>query len=91
MFVFISCSYQIFELYTKGSLQLLEGKKMYEINSLFGHKNLFSSIIFLCFPFLIYLIIKEKKLIKILSITISIIALTLLVFIQTKAVLLAII
>lgn len=89
MFVFISCSYQIFELYTKGSFRLLEGKNMYEINSLFGHKNLFSSIIFLCFPFLIYLIIKENKLIKILSITISITALALLVFIQTKAVLMA--
>ena len=91
LFVFVACGYQIFELYTKGNLQLLEGKKLYEINSLFGHKNLFSSIIFLCFPFLIYLTIKEKKLIKILTIFISIITLVLLVFIQTKAVLLAII
>lgn len=90
-FLVIACGYQIFELYAKGGLQLLEGKKLYEINSLFGHKNLFSSIIFLCFPFLIYLIIKGNKLIKILSITISIIAIVLLVFIQTKAVLLAII
>ncbi|MFZ4798533.1 MAG: O-antigen ligase family protein [Bacteroidia bacterium] len=91
LFVIVACGYQIFELYTKGNLRLLEGKKLYEINSLFGHKNLFSSIIFLCFPFLIYLIIKENKWIKIISITISIIALALLVFIQTKAVLLAII
>jgi O-antigen ligase len=91
VFVIVACGYQIFELYTKGNLQLLEGKKLYEINSLFGHKNLFSSIIFLCFPFLIYTIIKEKKWIKILSISILIIALALLVFIQTKAVLLAII
>jgi O-antigen ligase len=88
-FLVIAFCYQISELYTKGSFRLLEGKNMYEINSLFGHKNLFSSIIFLSFPFLIYLIIKENKLIKILSIIISIITLALLVFVQTKAVLIA--
>lgn len=91
VFVIIACGYQMFELYSKGNLRLLEGKKLYEINSLFGHKNLFSSIIFLCLPFLIYSIITTKKTIKYLSIFVSVISLALLVFIQTKAVLLAII
>ncbi|MCX6187656.1 MAG: O-antigen ligase family protein, partial [Bacteroidetes bacterium] len=90
-FVCIACTYQIYELYTKGNLRLLEGKNLYEINSLFGHKNLFSSIIFLCFPFLTYLILKTKNAIKYVSIGITVIALGLLIFIQTKAVLLAIV
>jgi O-antigen ligase len=90
-FAIIACGYQFLELYTKGNLRLLEGKNLYEINSLFGHKNLFSSIIFLCFPFLTYLILKTKNAIKYVSICLIIIALGLLVFIQTKAVLLAIV
>jgi O-antigen ligase len=90
-FVCIACAYQIYELFTKGNLRLLDGKNLYEINSLFGHKNLFSSIIFLCFPFLTYLILKTKYALKYVSICLTIIALGLLVFIQTKAVLLAIV
>ena len=90
-FVVIACSYQIFELYTKGNLRLLAGKNLYEINSLFGHKNLFSSIIFLSIPFLIYSIISARDILKYVSILVAIIAISLLVFIQTKAVLLAII
>ncbi len=87
----IACGFQVYEFIQKGSFKLLEGKKLYEINSLFGHKNLFSSIVFLCFPFLIYLILQAKKWLQIVSIAVLLIALALLVLIQTKAVLLALV
>ena len=89
VFALIACGYQVFELFEKGNLKLLEGKNLYELNSLFGHKNLFSSIMFLCLPFLIYLIINTQNVIKYLYILLTIMLVALLVFIQTKAVLLA--
>lgn len=90
IFAAIACSYQVYELFEKGNIKLLAGKNLYELNSLFGHKNLFSSIMFLCIPFIIYLIINTTKLIKYLYFLLIIILFTLLIFIQTKAVLLAI-
>lgn len=90
IFAAIACGYQVYELFEKGNIKLLAGKNLYELNSLFGHKNLFSSIMFLCIPFIIYLIINTTKLIKYLYILLIIILFTLLIFIQTKAVLLAI-
>lgn len=91
VFTLIACGYQVYELFEKGNLKLLEGKNLYEINSLFGHKNLFSSIIFLCLPFLIYIIIHTKNKFKYLYILLIISTLVLLVFIQTKAVLIALV
>lgn len=91
IFALIACGYQVYELFEKGNLKLLEGKNLYEINSLFGHKNLFSSIIFLCLPFLIYIIIHTKNKFKYLYILLIISTLVLLVFIQTKAVLIALV
>lgn len=90
IFITISLLYQIYEFGIKSNLNLFENKNIYEINSLFGHKNLFSSIIFLCFPFIIYLIINEKKTIKkIAGYTILFFMLTMLILVQTKAVLIA--
>lgn len=91
VFLIIACGFQVYEFIQKGSFKLLEGKNLYEINSLFGHKNLFSSIVFMCFPFLIYLIIQAKKLLQIAAVAVLLAALALLVLIQTKAVLLAIV
>lgn len=90
IFAVIACGYQVYELFEKGNIKLLSGKNLYELNSLFGHKNLFSSIMFLSLPFIIYLIIYNTKLIKHLYILLIILLFTLLIFIQTKAVLLAI-
>jgi tetratricopeptide (TPR) repeat protein len=89
VFTLIACGYQVYELVEKGNLKLLEGKNLYELHGLFGHKNLFSSIMFLCLPFLVYLIIHTKNKIRYLYIVLIISTLILLVFIQTKAVLLA--
>lgn len=91
VFLIITCGFQVYEFVAKGSFKLLEGKKLYEINSLFGHKNLFSSIVFLCFPFIIYLLLQTKKLFQIVSTMALLTALSLLVLIQTKAVLLALV
>jgi O-antigen ligase len=90
VFLLLACGYQIYEILKKGNLWLLAGKNIYEINGLFGHKNLFSSIVFLGFPFLIYICVYERKFWQLLGILLSITALVLLLFVQTKAVLLAI-
>ncbi|MFA9212986.1 MAG: O-antigen ligase family protein [Candidatus Methylacidiphilales bacterium] len=90
IFAAIACGFQVYELFEKGNIKLLEGKNLYELHSLFGHKNLFSSIMFLSLPFIIYLVIHTTKLIKYLYLFLIIILFTLLIFVQTKAVLLAI-
>jgi len=87
----IACGYQIYELVEKGNLNLLKGKNLYELNSLFGHKNLFSSIMFLCIPFIFFLIMTSQNYLKYLYGLLLFLLLGILIFIQTKAVLLAII
>jgi O-antigen ligase/Tfp pilus assembly protein PilF len=91
VFTLIACGYQIYELVEKGNLNLLKGKNLYELNSLFGHKNLFSSIMFLCIPFIFFLIITSQNYLKYLYGLLLFLLLGILIFIQTKAVLLAII
>ncbi len=90
-YVLIIVSYQCYEIFSLNGFDLLQSKKLYKLQTLFGHKNLFSSMAFLCVPFLLYSIIHDKKIIKTIACVLLIVLVTLLVFIQTKAVLLAIV
>lgn len=59
-------------------------------SSLFGHKNLLSSFLFLCLPFLLFRFGGLKSAMKVLSIVLLLATLTILFFLNTRAVFIAI-
>lgn len=67
---------------------LWEQKNLYELQSAFGHKNLYASFQLLCLPFLFYLVQTEKKALRIVAAALLILALSSIGLIQTKSVIL---
>jgi O-antigen ligase len=72
----------------KKGINLWQQKNLYELNSAFGHKNLYSSFQLLCLPFIVLLWFKTKMLVRIALSVLILLVLVSLVLIQTKAVLL---
>jgi O-antigen ligase len=70
---------------------IFEGDNMYKVNATFGHKNLLSSYLFLCLPMLVLQFVYSTKRVWNILIAISFfIIFTVIVLLQTRAVLLAI-
>lgn len=63
-------------------------KNLYELQTAFGHKNLYSSFILLCLPFVFYLFMHAKKVYKYFWIAWILILICSILFTQTKSVLL---
>lgn len=72
----------------KKGINLWQQKNLYELNSAFGHKNLYSSFQLLCLSFIVLLWFKAKMLVRIALSVLILLVLISLVLIQTKAVLL---
>lgn len=79
-----------FEVESKELLKTttLIDKNLYNLSSPFGHKNLFSSFLLLCIPFLIFLFNAKRKSIHISTGLVIVATLMMLLLIQTKSVLL---
>ncbi|MCG9880709.1 MAG: O-antigen ligase family protein [Bacteroidia bacterium] len=63
-------------------------KNLYDLQTVFGHKNLYSSFILLCLPFIFYLLVQAKKGYKYAWLGYLLILIASIFFTQTKAVLL---
>ncbi|MBC7383442.1 MAG: O-antigen ligase family protein [Bacteroidia bacterium] len=81
-------AHEIWQQYNAG-ISLLQHKNLYQLNTVFGHKNLYASAMLMCIPFLLQLIIYDKRIWKIIATSVLIILLVTLVFVQTKAVIVA--
>jgi O-antigen ligase len=70
---------------------IFEGKNIYKVNATFGHKNLLSAYIFLCFPMvLVQWVFFKKSMLKIvIIISASLLMLSVILLLQTRAVLFA--
>lgn len=77
---------EIAEKQTTGT-HLWEQKNLYELQSPFGHKNLYASFQLLCLPFIFYLVQTEKKALRIAAAGVLLLALASIGLIQTKSVL----
>ncbi len=82
---FVFLFYEIGTQYQSG-IDLLKNKNLYQLNTVFSHKNLFSSALLLCFPFLVQTLINDKKLWKMIAGVALLLMIPVLLFIQTKAV-----
>lgn len=89
LFSLILIGNEVYELWKSG-VKLLEEKNIYEVHGPFGHKNLFSAAGLLAIPFLLQLLIKDKKWWKMAGGLMLILMLTAMFLLQTKAVLLGI-
>jgi O-antigen ligase len=80
-------AFEILEKQTAGT-HLWEQKNLYELQSAFGHKNLYASFQLLCLPFIFYLVQTEKKVLRFVAAALLILALASIGLIQTKSVIL---
>ncbi|MBP7512059.1 MAG: O-antigen ligase family protein, partial [Bacteroidia bacterium] len=72
----------------KAGTHLWEQKNLYELQSAFGHKNLYASFQLLCLPFIFYLVQTEKKVLRYAATALLLLALASIGLIQTKSVIL---
>lgn len=86
--VWIAFAFLAFEIASQHKLgiDLLKDKNLYQLSTVFSHKNLFSSALLLCFPFMVQTVIRDKKAWKIFAGTALLLMIPALLFIQTKAV-----
>ncbi|MEX2589500.1 MAG: O-antigen ligase family protein, partial [Chitinophagales bacterium] len=90
LLVLIAASIQMgLMLYARGSIAI-GYDELYHVDSLFGHKNIFSISLFTGIPLLILAIYNLKGFWKLLSSTLLILSLLFILFLQTRSVLLAI-
>ncbi len=86
--VWIAIVFLGFEIWTQyqAGIHLLKGKNLYQLSTVFSHKNLFSSALLLCFPFLVQTVLKDNKTVRLLAGITLMLMIPILLFIQTKAV-----
>ena len=87
VFCIISVLIALYQVFTLDFTENFR-KNSYQINSSYGNKNLFSSILFLSIPFIASGIFLSKKW-KIASLILTVCIASLLIYIQTRAVLIA--
>lgn len=85
MFIIVSSFMEVLKLNSNG-VNIFKEENMYQITSTFGHKNLLSSIMFLCIPFLGAAFISLNKNWKILVAINIVLGMVLIFMLQTRAV-----
>lgn len=89
LFGFVILVIGLYQLYQLLHTQGISHESMYEVSSVFAHKNIFAEVLLLCLPFFISAIIFCKRTWKILGIIVSLLALFFITVLLSRAVWLA--